>query len=105
MPTATKPQSNSRKTPAPNAKPAPRRAQRNTPPRQTLNSASASVGASVAEWRDGAAARPRPTKRVGWGLFQDDVRRGRLISLAGLAILAALALSFATSPDYHGSRR
>lgn len=99
MPTTTKPQPNSRKTPAPAPKPAPRRGQRNTPPRQALHSASASVGAQVAEWRT-ALRRPRPTKRVGWGLFQDDVRRGRLISLAGLAVLAALALSIATSPDY-----
>lgn len=100
MPTATKPQPNKRLTPPAAApKPAPRRAQRNTPPRPTLHSASASVGASVAELRT-ALRRPRPTKRVGWGLFQDDVRRGRLISLAGLAILAAIALSIATSPDY-----
>ncbi len=53
----------------------------------------------MAEWRS-ALRRSRPTKRVGWGLFQDDVRRGRVISLAGLAILAAIALSIATSPDY-----
>src|SRR5215210_3655441 len=102
MPTATKPKPKMPKpaTGATNPKPAPRQARPNTPPpRKTLHSASESVGAQVAEWRT-ALRRPRPTKRVGWGLFQDDVRRGRLVSLAGLAILAALALSIATSPDY-----
>ena len=37
---------------------------------------------------------------MGWGLFRDDVRRGRIIDLAGLALLVALAITIATSPDY-----
>lgn len=85
-------------TPKPAAKRAPKRG--TAPPRAALHSASAQVGAQVIGLQEAIRRRPRPTKRVGWGLFQDDVRRGRLISLAGLAILSALALNFATSPDY-----
>jgi len=92
MPTPPKAQPNSPR------KSAPRKA---TPPkRQRLDSASASVGAQVLQWRAAIQRRPRPTKRVGWGLFHEDVRRGRLISLGVLAILAALTASFATAPDY-----
>jgi cell division septal protein FtsQ len=94
MPTASNTKPNNPRPPA-------RRTNRKAPDRQAaLHSASASVGAQVIELREAIRRRPRPTKRVGWGLFQDDVRRGRLISLAGLAILAALALNFATSPDF-----
>ncbi|MDQ2808111.1 MAG: FtsQ-type POTRA domain-containing protein, partial [Chloroflexota bacterium] len=42
----------------------------------------------------------RSNGRVGWGLFRDDVRRGRIIDLVGLALLLALAVSLATSGDY-----
>jgi cell division septal protein FtsQ len=93
---------NTRGTPAPqNAKGAARKPARRNPvlPRVSMESTTASVGAQMAELR-AAIRRPRPTKRVGWGLFQDDIRRGRLLSLAGLAILVALGLSMATSPDY-----
>ena len=90
--------------PTPNPRPASRRKTVNRrtppPPRDALHSASAQVAAGVGGLREAVARRPRPTRRVGWGLFQDDVRRGRLVSLAGLAILAAIALSIATSPDY-----
>jgi cell division septal protein FtsQ len=67
--------------------------------RKALHSTSESVAAQVIQLR-AAIGRGRPTRRVGWGLFQDDVRRGRLLSLAGLAILVAIGLSMATSPDY-----
>ena len=69
------------------------------PARKALHSTSESVAAQVIQLR-AAIGRSRPTKRVGWGLFQDDIRRGRLLSLAGLAILVAIGLSMATSPDY-----
>src|SRR5258708_3603309 len=77
-PTSTKPN-----TP----KPAPKRAAKRgtAPPRAALHSASAQMGAQVIGLQEAIRRRPRPTKRVGWGLFQDDVRRGRLISLAGVA--------------------
>ena len=81
---------------AANRQPAGRKA---APARKMLHSTSESVAAQVIQLR-AALGRGRPTKRVGWGLFQDDVRRGRLLSLAGLAILVALGLSMATSPDY-----
>jgi cell division septal protein FtsQ len=102
MPTPKTPQPQKEKRPAPNKqgaagrRPAGRKA---APARKALHSTSESVAAQVIQLR-AAIGRGRPTKRVGWGLFQDDIRRGRLLSLAGLAILVAIGLSMATSPDY-----
>src|SRR5207248_9646961 len=82
-------------------KPQPNSTRKSAAPRKRvrLDAKAALAGAAVGPWRE-AMRRPRATKRVGWGLFHEDVRRGRLISLAGLAILSALAASFATAPDY-----
>jgi cell division protein FtsQ len=45
--------------------------------------------------KKGGAAEKR-----GWSLFNEDVRRGRIFSLIGLAFILAAAVSFATSPEY-----
>jgi len=39
-------------------------------------------------------------ERRGWSLFSEDVRRGRIFALIGLAFIFAAAVSFATSPEY-----
>jgi len=39
-------------------------------------------------------------ERRGWSLFSEDVRRGRIFALIGLAFILAAAVSFATSPEY-----
>jgi cell division protein FtsQ len=45
--------------------------------------------------KKGGAAEKR-----GWSLFNEDIRRGRIVALIGLAFLLAAAVSFATSPEY-----
>jgi len=39
-------------------------------------------------------------ERRGWSLFNEDVRRGRIFALIGLAFILAASVSFATSPEY-----
>src|SRR5689334_18603035 len=79
------------------AKPRVRRKKAAPPPKpQTARDALVSLGEQIRAARRQA----RSTERVGWGLFRDDVRRGRIIDLAGLALLVALTVTFVTSPDY-----
>jgi cell division septal protein FtsQ len=75
--------------------PAPKGASKEAP-QPTARQALLSLGEQIREARRQA----RATERVGWGLFRDDVRRGRIIDLAGLALIVAIAISIATSPDY-----
>jgi len=82
---------------APVPVPAPRpRRKKAAPPPPTARQALRALGDEIRASR----ARARATQRVGWGLFRDDVRRGRIIDLAGLALLVAVAVSIAGSPDY-----
>src|SRR4051812_19560551 len=84
-------------TPAAPPKPRKRRKKAAPPPRPpTAREALVSLGEQIRAARREA----RATERVGWGLFRDDVRRGRIIDLTGLALLVALAITFATSSDY-----
>ena len=83
-------------TPAPAAAPRPRRRKAPPPPPPTARQALASLGEQIRAARRQA----RATQRGGWGLFRDDVRRGRILDLAGLALLVTLAVTVATSPDY-----
>ncbi|HUS16440.1 MAG TPA: FtsQ-type POTRA domain-containing protein [Chloroflexia bacterium] len=76
------------------ATPKPRR--KAAPPPPTARQALVALGAEIRE----ARKRARSTERVGWGLFRDDVRRGRIVDLTGLALLLAIAVSIATSSDY-----
>jgi cell division septal protein FtsQ len=73
-----------------------RRKKAPAPPQPTARQALQSLGEQIRAARRQAKA----TERVGWGLFRDDVRRGRIIDLAGLALIVAIAISIATSPDY-----
>jgi cell division septal protein FtsQ len=75
--------------------PAPKGASKEAP-QPTARQALLSLGEQIRAARRQA----RATERVGWGLFRDDVRRGRIIDLAGLALIVAIAISIATSPDY-----
>src|SRR5689334_17569560 len=81
---------------APAAAPKRRKKPPAPPPTPTARQALLSLGEQIRAARRQAKA----TERVGWGLFRDDVRRGRIIDLTGLALLVALAITFATSPDY-----
>jgi cell division septal protein FtsQ len=78
--------------------PAPRRRKRRAaaPPPPTARQALLAFGEELRASRK----RARANGRVGWGLFRDDVRRGRIIDIAVLGLLAALAIAIATSPDY-----
>ncbi len=73
-----------------------RRKRKVAPPAATPRQALVSLGEQIRA----ARRRARPTERVGWVLFRDDVRRGRIIDLAGLALLVALTVALATSTDY-----
>jgi cell division septal protein FtsQ len=81
---------------APAAAPKRRKKAPAPPPPPTARQALQSLGEQIRAARRQAKA----TERVGWGLFRDDVRRGRIIDLAGLALIMAIAVSIATSPDY-----
>ena len=78
------------------AVPRPKRRKAAPPPPPTARQALRSLGEEIRAARRLA----RSNGRVGWGLFRDDVRRGRIIDLVGLALLLALAVSLATSGDY-----
>jgi cell division septal protein FtsQ len=78
--------------------PKPRKRRKKAPPPKPPTAREALV--SLGEQIRAARRQAKATERVGWGLFRDDVRRGRIIDLTGLALLVALAITFATSPDY-----
>jgi|GEM_PF-1416280 len=78
------------------AGPRPKRRKPAPAPPPTARQALRSLGEEIRAARRLA----RSNGRVGWGLFRDDVRRGRIIDLVGLALLLALAVSLATSGDY-----
>jgi cell division septal protein FtsQ len=79
------------------AAPKPKRRKSNAPPAPpTAREALRALGEEIRA----ARAQARGNERVGWGLFRDDVKRGRIVDLIGLALLLAVAVSFATSDTY-----